>query len=79
LWARHVDITSRRYNIFEDPFEENDLGLDPAHATTMDDMLETLTKYQAGFFNPVRTGGDLELAATVGHTKYKGFWGPFLP
>eukprot|EP00729_Bicosta_minor_P001083 gene1083-4901_t len=67
------------YNIFEDPFEENDLGLDPAHATTMDDMLETLTKYQAGFFNPVRTGGDLELAATVGHTKYKGFWGPFLP
>ena len=71
--------TAGRYNIFDDPYEENDLGLDPAHSSTMADMLDTLTEYQAHFFNPVRTGGDPELAAQVGHTKYKGFWGPFLP
>lgn len=67
------------YNVFEDPEEMHNLSDDPAHASTLADLQATLARYQAGEFQPKRTGGDPTLAATVGRTKYHGYWGPFLP
>jgi len=67
------------YNIFEDPEERNNLSDDPQHQSVLSEMLQALAAYQAGEFQPNRTGGNPQLAASVGHTKYRGFWGKFLP
>jgi hypothetical protein len=58
--------------------EHENLSGDAAYKATMEDMLATLAKYQAGEFQPNRTGGDPNLAAKVGRSKWHGYWGPFL-
>lgn len=53
-------------------------NLASSNPTMLKTMQDTLTKMNAGFFDPDRNGGDAEVPIQAA-LKYGGFWGPFLP